>query len=168
MVETYRCAGKIHAAFYGFDTSRFFKSMLSGLLIGSENVEIEAIIRNDNSSDAEHAHAIKSVDKDRMCDGFLESNRDWDGPNPWLALSHIAGPLNISEEMDKSMTRSTLALLLSRNITQSMGKNVKGEIRKTYPSGKQYLSFPETKKDRAANGRRGYLESGEKVWPIVN
>ena len=37
-------------------------------------------------------------------------------------------------------------LLLSRYITQPGGEKVKDEIMPTYPAGKQYLAFPETKK----------------------
>ena len=36
MVETSRYAGEIQAAFRGFDTARFLKSMLSGMLFGNE------------------------------------------------------------------------------------------------------------------------------------
>ena len=66
MVETYRCAGKIHAAFYGFDTSRFFKSLVDGLLFGNDNVDFETTVRIDRSGVVEPAHSINSVTNGRM------------------------------------------------------------------------------------------------------
>ena len=91
----------IRAAFRGFDTSRRLKSMLSEMLFCSENVEIGTRIRDDNSCVVEHAHSTNSTEKDRRLNGFLESNREELQTNPWLSLSHIMGPLNISGEMTK-------------------------------------------------------------------
>ena len=70
----------------------------------------------DNYIDLERVHSINSVTNGRRSNGFLESNREESGTNPWLALSRIMGPLGISDEMDKTTTRSKIILLLSRNV----------------------------------------------------
>ena len=70
------------------------------------------------------------------------------GTNPWLALAHITGPLNIPGGMAKSATRKKLILLLRRDICQAISEKDKNVIRKTYPSDKQYLTSPETKESR--------------------
>ena len=49
--------------------------------------------------------------KERRLNGFLESNREGSGANLWLALSHIMGPLNISEEMAKTSARTNLIII---------------------------------------------------------
>ena len=82
--------------------------MLDALLIGNGNIEIEAGIRNDNSSVVEHIHSINSVAKERGLTGSLEVIEGIGGANPWLALSHIEGPLNISDEMTKSTSHAKL------------------------------------------------------------
>ena len=66
--------------------------MLDVLLICNGNVEIERGIRYDNSRVAEHVHSINSTAKERRTIGFLESNSEGMGANPWLALSHITRP----------------------------------------------------------------------------
>ena len=106
-VETSSYSGKIEDSFLGFDTARFVKSTLYGLVSGNGIVEIETSTRNDNSSVVEHVHSINSVTKERRSDGFLESNRDGSGANSRLALSRIAGPLNISDVMTKSATQKS-------------------------------------------------------------
>ena len=58
------------------------------------------------------------------------------------------GPLNIADEMAKSTTRNILILSLSRHIFRTVIEKSKDEIWKAYPSGKPYLSFPETKEGR--------------------
>ena len=129
-------------------TARFVKSMSAGLMFGNENAQIETGMRNDNSSAVDHVHSIRSVTKDRRSNGFLESNREELETNSWWALSHITGPLNFPDEMAKSATRNKLILSLPRNISQSASGKVKYDIGKTYPAGKQYLAFPETKEGR--------------------
>ena len=95
------------------------------------NVAVESGIRNDNSRVLEHVHSIKLVTKERRSIGFLGSNRVDPGKNPWLALSHIAGPVNISDEMAQSTAHKHLITLLGRNISQSVGEMAKDEIRET-------------------------------------
>ena len=51
----------IQAAFYGFDTARFLKSLSGELLSGDDGVGAEMIVRNDNSTGVEHAHSTNSV-----------------------------------------------------------------------------------------------------------
>ena len=58
------------------------------------------------------------------------------------------GPLSISDEMAKTITHNKIILLLSRNISQTVSGDGADVIRKTYPSGKQYMAFPETKDGR--------------------
>ena len=70
------------------------------------------------------------------------------GANPWPALSHIMDPLNIPDEMAQSKTQEKLILLLSLDISQTVSEKGKDEIRKTYPSGRKYLAFRETKEGR--------------------
>ena len=53
-VETSSYAGEIQAAFRGFDTVLFLRSLLAGLLIGNENVDVWAKVRNDNPIVVEH------------------------------------------------------------------------------------------------------------------
>ena len=48
--------------------------MLAGFLFGNENIAIETRMRNENSSDVARVHSINSVAKERMPNGFLESN----------------------------------------------------------------------------------------------
>ena len=115
MVATSRYSGEIQAAFHVGDTARFFKCMLYGILFGNENIATVAMIRNDCPEVVGNVHPINSAAKERMPNGFLESNRG-DGANPCLALSHIMDPLNISDEMAKTTTQNKLILLLSRNI----------------------------------------------------
>ena len=95
--------------------ARFLKSTRSGRLLGNENEQIDTRIRNDNSSVVEHVHSINADAKDRWLNGFIESNREGPGTNPCLALSHITGPLNISDEMAKTKTRGKLILHIRRN-----------------------------------------------------
>ena len=134
--------------FRGFDAARFLKSALEELLFGNENVDIETRIRNDNSSVVAHVHSIGPIAKERGFDGFLERNREDLGANPWLALSHIMRPLNISGELAKSTTRMKLILLSPQNIPQTVSDNGKDEITKTYPAGTQYLARAATKGGR--------------------
>ena len=68
-VMTSSYAGEIEAAFRGFDTSRFLKSMISELTYGNENVDISTRIRNGNPRVVEHARSINSVTKGRRFDG---------------------------------------------------------------------------------------------------
>ena len=63
--------------------------------MGNGNIDIETRFRNGNSSVVEHVHSINSVTKERRPNGLLESNGGELEANPWLALSHITGPLNI-------------------------------------------------------------------------
>ena len=118
--------------------------MLAELLLGNENTDIEPRISADNSSVVERVHSANSAAKDRRLNGFPESNSDGSGTNPRLALSHIMGPLNISDEMAQTTAHRKL-LLLSINICHTVSVKVKEDIMKTYPSGKQYLAFPETR-----------------------
>ena len=62
-------------------------------------MDFETRIRNNNPIVVEHAHSINSVTKERMPNGFLESNRGGSVANPGLALSHIMEPLNIPDEI---------------------------------------------------------------------
>ena len=84
------------------------------------NVDIDTRIRSDNSSVVEHVRSINTVAKERMPNGLLESNRGEMETNPWLVLSHIAGPLNISDEMAKSAIRKKLILSAPRDISQAI------------------------------------------------
>ena len=99
-ISTSSYAGEIQAAFRGLDTPRFLKSTLSEFLFGNGSIEIETRIRNDNSSDVEHVHPIKSVTQERRLNGTRERNREEYGTKPRLALSHITPPppLNITDE----------------------------------------------------------------------
>ena len=65
MVETSSYAWEIRAAFRGFVTARFLKSILSELLFGNGKVEISTRIQSDNSSFVEHAHSINPGTKVR-------------------------------------------------------------------------------------------------------
>ena len=113
--------------------------------MGNGNIDIGAIIRNDNSIVVEHVRPINSVTQERRSNGSVESNREESETKPWLVLSHITGILNIPEEVAKSATRKRLILVPSRSISQSVTRNGKDEIRKTYTSDRQYLAFRETK-----------------------
>ena len=78
------------------------------------------------------------------------------------------GPFGIFEEMAKSTTQTKLILTISRNTPQTLSGKVKDEIRKTYPSDREYFAFPETKegrKDLRAFARR---RDGVDVCPFVN
>ena len=75
--------------------------MISMLLFGNGNIDIGARIRNDNSSVLEHVRSINSVTTERRLNGVPESNREELETNHWLALSHIMGPLNITDEVGK-------------------------------------------------------------------
>ena len=103
MLATSSLAVPIQSAFRGFDTALFLGSMIEVPPFG--NVDIATRIRNDNSIVAEHVHPINSVTNERRLNGSLESDSEESETNPTLALSHIAGPINISEEMMKSTTR---------------------------------------------------------------
>ena len=129
------------------------EGMPSELLLRNENVDIETRIRNDNTIDVEHAHSINSVSNGRRSIGCLESNRAEQEPNPWLSLSHIKGPLNISDESAKSTTRGKLISSSPRDISQAAIENGRDEMRKTYSAGRKYLAFRETKE------RRKYLDT---------
>ena len=85
----------------GSDTSRFLKSMLAELLFGNDNIGVGAMIRNDNASVVEHVHSINSVMRGRRLNVFPGSNREESETNPLLVLSHIMGPMGISDEMTK-------------------------------------------------------------------
>ena len=104
--------------------------MLSELLFGN------AIIRNDNSNVVEHLHAINAVARERRSDGFLESNREEAETNPWLALSHITGPLNIPDDMAKTTTRKKSIALLARGAHRTIDEKNINVLRKTNPAGK--------------------------------
>ena len=56
------------------------------------------------------------------------------------------GSLNIADEMAITSTRNML--ILPRNIPQAIVGENKNAIRRTYTSGKQYLSFPDAKEGR--------------------
>ena len=80
--------------------------MLAELLFGNENIDIGAMIRNDNSIVVENVHTVNSVTKNRMINGALGSNRAELGNKPWLSLSRIVGSANISDEMAKATTQN--------------------------------------------------------------
>ena len=123
-------SGEMQAAMRGPGAARFLKTTLEELLFGNGDIGIEARIRNGNSSVVEHAHSINSVEKDRRPIGCAESNREELETHPWFAVSHIMGPLNISDGMPKTTARRKL-ILLSRNIPQTASVKVKDEIWKT-------------------------------------
>ena len=159
--------GEIQSAFRGFDTARFVKSTLSGLICGNENVAIETRMRNGKPIVVEHLRSINPITKERRQNGSRESNIEKLEANPWLALSHIEGPLNIPDEMPKSATQTKLILQIFRNISQTVSDELEDEIRKTYPAGMQYLAFPGTEEGRRDSGaimrRRAVLDSWEMV-----
>ena len=102
-----------------------------------------------------------------MPNGFPGSNGEDRETNPWLGVSHIAGPLNISDEMAESTTRNMLIVFPARNIFQTVIGKAEDEIRQTYPAGKQYLAVAETEEGRAdanAFARRG---AGAHSWEIT-
>ena len=125
MVSISSYSVEIQSALRGFDTARFLKNTLAVPLIGYANIELWPRIRNGNPSVVERVNSINSVAKGRMSGGFLESNREGIGTYPRLALSRIAGPLNISDEMTISTTHAKFNFLLSRNISQTMGEKGK-------------------------------------------
>ena len=100
-------------------------------MFGNRNVEIETGIRIENSSVVEHVRPINSVKQGRRSHVFLSSNMKGLVGNPWLALSHIAVPLNIPDEMTKASKQTKLILLLSRNIYRTMSEKVNEEIRRS-------------------------------------
>ena len=65
--------------------------MVSVLLFGNGDVGIETRIRNDNPCVVAHVRPINSVTKERMSNGFLESNRAGPETNHWVDLSNIVG-----------------------------------------------------------------------------
>ena len=92
-----------------------------------------------------HIRLTRLIAKERRPNGLLDINIAELQANPRLALSRIMGPLNIADKMAKTATRNKLILLLSRNISQTVGAKGGDVIRQTYPSVKQYMVFPETK-----------------------
>ena len=139
---------EIQAAFHGSDTACFLKSTLSELFFGNGNIDIWTRMRSDNPIVVEHAHSINSVTKERRLSGFPESDRDEMRNNAWLGLSRVMSILNIPDEMAETTTQNKSILLLSRNISQTIGGWKKNAISKTYQSDNQYLSFPATKDGR--------------------
>ena len=115
MAETYSYAGEIKVLYHCFDPARFLESMLSGSF-GNDNVDIETMIRNDNSSVLEHVQSVNSVDKERTTHGFLGSNNAEMDINDWLTLPHIMGGLGISDEMAKKRRRRISRLSYYRPI----------------------------------------------------
>ena len=55
------------------------------------------------------------------------------------------GGLDISDEMEKATTQNKSIMLLARNTHQPTSETDKDVIRESYPDGKQYLAFPETR-----------------------
>ena len=144
-VATSSYAGEIQAEFHGFGAARCLKSMLSELLFGNDNTDIVTRIRNDNSSAVEHAHSINSAAKYRRLNGFISINReDLGRKSPVSLIKYNGGAKNFGRGGEKT-THRKLTLLLSGNIPQKAYVEVKGGIRKTYTSGRQYLAFPETR-----------------------
>ena len=166
MEATSSYAEKIQASFLGFDKYRFLKSTLAELLHGNGDIELGARIRHDSSIVVSHVHPINSAAKDRRLNGFLVSNIEELETDPRLALSHIMGPLNVYDEMDKSADREKLILRLSRNISRTMDEKIKGEIMKTYPADNQYLAFPETKECREGLGAFARRMGGVDSWEM--
>ena len=128
-VATYSYAGGIRAVSHGFGAACFLKSTLTELLFGNGYIDIATRIINDNSIVIDHVHSVNSVAKERRLTGPLESKRYELETNPWLALSQIMEPLNISDEMTKTTARRK-PILLSRNTPQKSGEKVKGGTRK--------------------------------------
>ena len=60
-IATSSYAGKLRDAFRCFDTSQYLKRALTELLLGGGNIDIVAMIRDDNFSVAEHVRSINSV-----------------------------------------------------------------------------------------------------------
>ena len=75
---------------------------------------------------------------------MLGSNIEELETNPWLDLSRIIWGLGIPDEMAKTTTRNKSITLSAHNISQNRERGNKNAVRKTYPSGKQYLSPQET------------------------
>ena len=57
-------AGEIQALFYGFDTARFIKEMLSELLFGNVGCSINTYVRNDNSDAVYHVDSMNTVTRE--------------------------------------------------------------------------------------------------------
>ena len=89
------------------------------------------------------------------------------GNNPWLSLSQIAGPLDISDEMPKTTPRKKLILLLARNTPQAISGKDKNALRKTYPSDRQYLAFRETKEGRNHSATFVRRRGGAGIWKML-
>ena len=60
-VATSIYAGEIQALFYGFDTARFLKEMLSELFFGNVGCPINTYVRNDNSDAVYHMDSMDTV-----------------------------------------------------------------------------------------------------------
>ena len=65
-----------------------------------------------------------------------------------VSVNTYHGGLNKPGETTKTTTPTRSIAFLARKILQTIGEKYKDVLRKGYPSGNQYLSFPDTQKGR--------------------
>ena len=77
------------------------------------------------------------------------------------------GWLNISDGMAKTTTQNKLITPLANHIIQTASDQNKNAIRKTHPSGKQYLDFPETSEGPKYLHTFTRRRAGAGSWEII-
>ena len=98
--------------------------------------------------------------------GFVESNMGSRWANPWLAVSRITSPLNISDRMAKSPTQKKLITSLPCILISSKWKGGRCD-KDTYPPGIQYLAFSETKARRRDFNTSAHRRDGARSWEML-
>lgn len=115
-------AGEVHVLRRGFDAARFLK-FASRIIARQRKCRYR---KSEFVSVIPSSYGIypplNSMTKKRIMICFLGSNSGKLGINKCLALSHIAGGFNISDEMAKTTTQNKLLTLSPSDISQTASK----------------------------------------------
>ena len=119
--------------FYGSDTVRTLKCLLSELLFGNIGAAIPTYVRNVNSTVAYQVDSSGTVTNGERLNGFIESNREELERNNSHIVGYFPGGLNTSDGLTKAMSIDSLRSLFNKNSFRIVTEIQKGEIRRNCP-----------------------------------
>ena len=83
-----------------------------------------------------------------------------------LSTAHTPWAISMSDELTKSTSQTKLIALLEMNKSQTISERSKDVIRKSYPTRKKCISFPDTTKNHQDLDTFTRMRAGEGSWEI--
>ena len=93
-------------------------------------MDVEPVVRGDNSGVVGHARPINAVPNARNRNSFLLSNRECLNSNRRVALYHTPRTISIADGSAQSTSRRKLLTFLTKNTTQTVSGGSKDVLRK--------------------------------------